>query len=305
MGHSIKGHIFQGNKTKPVVVFVHGLGLNSRIWTDMLNYRVLSGTLPIKVFIPGENLKSRSDIFYRSFRKENRCVPLWDGLKQAGFNLICWSERIPYNTVAESVKELSEVVDTARTAFPGVPVALIGHSRGGIVARKYLEQNAQRIQALITISTPHGGSYVSSLAVRISPLFRNIKVKAIHNLALQGLISLIQSEAIHELYPGSEFLTNLKDMPSEHIRYLSFGAINPFGFIQAFRKHPNLAKLINILSSFVCPNEIIYGRGDGFVTDKSAHIPWAEKHFTLDENHASILCSNTVLKLVTDMLNGL
>jgi pimeloyl-ACP methyl ester carboxylesterase len=304
MGLPIKGHILQGYKTKPVVVVIHGLGLNSRIWTDMLDYKILSGTLPIKLFVPGQNSENRSHFFYNSFQ-ENRSIPLWEGLKQAGFNLMCWSEKIPYNSIFEAAKGLSEVVDTARIAFPGLPIALIGHSRGGLIARKYMEQNADCIQSLITISTPHRGSHIATLATRISPFFSKIEVNTIKNRPLQGLIKLIRSEAIHELYPDSEFLKNLKDLPSERIRYLSFGAINPFGFIQVFNKHQNLAKLIKIISSFVCLDEIIYGMGDGFVTDKSAHLPWADKHFTLDENHASILCNKTVLEVIVNMLDGL
>ena len=305
MCFSIKGHILQGENTRPVIIFVHGLGLSSRIWTDMLNYRVLAGYLPIISLIQvHSSVLYRIDHYNNSLQRK-KLVTLWDGLRGKGFNLICWSESKPYNSIVEVVKELKEVVTTARISFPDLPIALIGHSRGGLIARKYMEQNTEDLRALITISTPHRGSSIAKFGIRLSNFFQNLLDRKINNPALQGLISLIRSQALHELYPGSNFLKCLNDIPYKHIKYISFGGNNPFGFIKVFQKHPNLIRYLNILAHSVCPDELVSGKGDGFVTVESAHLPWADHHYTLPDNHASILCNHTVIEIIANSLKGL
>lgn len=305
MEFSIKGHIFQGQKTKPVIVFLHGLGLNSRIWTDMLNYRVLSGYVPIAALVQGHNIILGSFNYYNNLQQPKKPVTLWEGLKSKGFNLVCWSETTPFNSIVKIVKELSEVIKTVQTVFPGLPIALVGHSRGGIIARKFMEQNTEHIRALITISAPHKGSAIAQFGIRLSHFVRNIDAGMIKNRAMQGLIYLVHSQALHELYPGAKLLQCINDMPLRHIKYISFGGNNPFGFISVLKKHPYLAKGFNLITSSVFPDELIYGRGDGFVTDESARLPWTEHHYTLSDNHASILCNKTVEEVIVNALKEL
>lgn len=56
-------------------------------------------------------------------------------------------------------RELARYVDFVSQKHPGESLYLVGHSAGGIVARYYMVTHPkQRVAALITIATPHGGT---------------------------------------------------------------------------------------------------------------------------------------------------
>lgn len=91
----------------------------------------------------------------------------------------------PFNGVPARARTLASIVDGARTAFckktggaadlaaceRTMKVNIIAHSMGGLDAR-YLAATlgyAPKIASITTISTPHGGSNVADVALRVTP----------------------------------------------------------------------------------------------------------------------------------------
>jgi pimeloyl-ACP methyl ester carboxylesterase len=98
-------------------------------------------------------------------------LPLKLALLAAGYSVRCF----PYDwrrDVAESAAVLARQLDTEAAR----DISIVAHSMGGLVARIALNSSAEsRIQRLITLGTPHGGSYAPVMAVRgVYPLVRRL-----------------------------------------------------------------------------------------------------------------------------------
>jgi pimeloyl-ACP methyl ester carboxylesterase len=169
--------IHKGDPDKPVVIFIHGLGVDKGFWTDPVNTKVLGKSIPMKVFAAKKprpcsvRRKRRLTVGTMPERTEN----LWIAVTDRGFNSVCWSQKRPAGPISIAIEELDYIVRKAKELFPGKPIAIVGHSRGGLVARKFMEEKIPEIKALITISTPHEGSSLSRLGRYLSPLAPAVK----------------------------------------------------------------------------------------------------------------------------------
>jgi len=57
--------VHEGDHKKPLVILIHGLGMEQNIWTDPCSARILGGALPITVLLsekPEQRDKVRSKI---------------------------------------------------------------------------------------------------------------------------------------------------------------------------------------------------------------------------------------------------
>ncbi len=76
-----------------------------------------------------------------------------------------------FQTIELSAARLADLVDAVAVARPGQPIDVAAHSLGGVVARRALELLAERhpgrpgVDVMITISSPHGGADLATLAV--------------------------------------------------------------------------------------------------------------------------------------------
>lgn len=98
-------------------------------------------------------------------------LPMKLALQAAGYTVRCFAydwRRDITESGAQLARQLG--AETARE------ISVIGHSMGGLVARIAMRSTSgQRMQRLITLGTPHGGSYAPVLAVRgVYPLVRRL-----------------------------------------------------------------------------------------------------------------------------------
>ena len=210
--------INKGREEKPVIIFIHGLGVDKGFWTDPGKTRVLGGSVLIKSFAahkprPRSNKPDHKlTIGTMPETPEN----IWTDTVKMGFNTICWSQKRPAGPIDIAVKELGYILEYSKELFPGRPIAIIGHSRAGLVARKLMEKTIPEIKALITIATPHNGSSLSRLGNYISPLAPAIKKllpKDSHSIAsdlIKRTHDLLDGKALKELLPVSNFFTTFK-----------------------------------------------------------------------------------------------
>lgn len=316
--------VHKGEKDRPVVIFIHGLAVDKDIWLNPLETKVLARSIPLKYLsaTPPRSSSGKRVGVITVGQMPQQVDSLWSVLEGKGYNLLCWSQRRPVGPIAVAVEELGAVMDEVRTMFPGAPVALIGHSRGGLVARKFMETPCPGVKALITLSSPHHGSSLSLAGKYLLPLHKPVKhllpeeTHGTISRILRRINDLIEGDALRELMPDSVFFSQLKDIPAEGVQYLSFGG-RKTSLITLYRwekrdvkLHPRrLLTIPDSLMKFIpasrIPDEMQPGKGDIMVTAKSSVLPWASRHINVSANHFTILWNRTVIRETRKVLEKL
>lgn len=282
---------YQGDADKPAVIFIHGLGMDRNIWVNPSQSRVLGGMFPLQILLgkefPGEQSESIRTLF--------------DDLRAEGYSVITWSQKRPAGPIDSVVPELAEVAKIAN-GMTDAGIVLVGHSRGGLVGRKYLLRKDKTVRGLITVSTPHKGSSVARVVKYLSPLASVLNPlipkgdRGTRSAAMKRILEFLKSRALTELLPGSNFLKTLKDGPLDWVSYASVGGLKPtlfhlynLAFPDAFEK---------VIPESLFPEEMKKGKGDGLVSAESSKIPWGGEHLNFDLNHVEILFDERVRNLL-------
>jgi pimeloyl-ACP methyl ester carboxylesterase len=278
---------YQGDDRKPAVVFIHGLGMDKDIWTNPANSRILGGMFPLKVLLK----KCFPD------EESENVRTLFDVLREKGYTVVTWSQRRPAGAIDLAVHELHEAIRIAR-GLNTMSIILVGHSRGGLIARKYLASTDTPVQALITLATPHAGSTVAGMAKYVSPLAAWLAPlvpkgeKGTVRFAVQRVLEFLRSKALRELLPESGFFKSLNDRPMEGLYYTSIGGTSPHLFTLFGIAVPDIFE--KIVPATIFPEEMKQGKGDGLVSEASSQLSWCHEHHAFDMNHAEILFDHRV-----------
>ncbi|GAB1326288.1 alpha/beta fold hydrolase [Streptomyces sennicomposti] len=67
-------------------------------------------------------------------------------------------ERVVVDDFEDVVSDVRTVADLARTAHPGLPLVLVGHSMGGLVSARYAQRHGEELAALV-LSGPVVGNW--------------------------------------------------------------------------------------------------------------------------------------------------
>jgi len=287
---------YEGNLDKPAIIFIHGLGMDKAIWVNPSNSRILGGMFPLKILLN----KIPSD------ERPYNLQTLFDDLRLKEYPVITWSQRRPASPINSAVSELSEIVKIAYN-LTKAGVILIGHSRGGLIGRKYLLKKDQSIRGFITISTPHRGSsvarvanYLTPVVSILNPLFP-VKDKGTRSFAIKKIFEFLRSRALKELLPESRFLKSMKDGPLDWVNYISVGGTNPTLFNLYNFSFPDIFE--KVIPENLYPEELKKGRGDGLVSAESSKIPWTHEHYNFELNHAEILFDEDVRDLLVKAID--
>jgi pimeloyl-ACP methyl ester carboxylesterase len=289
---------YQGEAGKPAILFIHGLGMDKDIWVNPSNSRILGGMFPLKVLL-------------------KKCFPdeasgaartLFDILRQKGYTVVTWSQKRPAGPIVPAVQELQEVIRIVH-GMDQRSIFLIGHSRGGLIARKYLAGTDEPVQALITLATPHNGSTVAGIARYVTPLAAWLAPvipkgeKGTLRFALQRVIEFLRSRALRELLPESAFFQSLNDGPMEGVYYASVGGTSPNLFTLSGIAVPDIFE--KIIPDTLFPEEMKKGKGDGLVSAESSKLPWCHEHYLFGLNHAEILFDERVSDRVVSIIENI
>lgn len=292
---AIKGpdiDIRPGSPELPACVFVHGVGMSKYMWTDPDKARVMGGMLPIRVMLNGYD--ERETLFH--------------DLMGEGFTVATWSQRRPVGPAREAVEELIEVVGHLGHV-PHHGLIIIGHSRGGLIARAALVEKGfpherEKLRGLITICSPHGGTelshwagYVGKMTKPINSMIEAPDGQNSVRATIKRILEFLESKGVMELLPGSDFLRSLGPAPPEGAYCLSLGGTNPalitmpgfFAFPSSFEK---------VFPSDLYPEEISAGKGDGLVSAASARLPFGAEHMDFHVNHAAVAVDTEVRQAV-------
>ena len=315
--------IHKGNPDKPAIIFVHGLGMNKNIWVNPDEAKMVGGSLPIKYLLARkpaiEHVPETEESGIRPSRLFAGELPQdlktsFDDLRQLGYTVISWSQKRPVGSIGIAVDELAAIVKTAkRLSRKGL--ILIGHSRGGLIARKYLERREGTARGLITLATPHRGStmakwveYISPIASFINPMIRETDRRRVSQ-SIKRILSFIEGRAIEELLPESAFFQSLAKPDCKKIRCMSFGGTDPKLFTlyrwkvyisgkkRTLKPEPVFSipgMLEKLIPEKLYPPELKNGYGDGLVSSESSRLPGCKNHYNLRLNHAEILFDKRV-----------
>jgi pimeloyl-ACP methyl ester carboxylesterase len=309
---SLKLH--SGTPELPVIILIHGLGMNNYFWLDPEKCFVLGGLAPLTIFLADATGKPGNPISFG--RIEQDMQGLWNRLQEAGFSLASWTQSKPLGPVQVAIDELEVALDIVRKKWPDKPVYLVGHSRGGLIARKFLlEEKSPDIKGLITICSPHAGTGMAKFVRFLKPTGAFLekimphKSKAGLVKALGRLAEFLQSPAIEELAPESVFLSSLQKTLPEQFRKLSFGGTSPALFQLVLRlpgknfkilRFPDM--LMGAIPSIHLPQELTPGLGDALVSAESAKLP-GSTHYNFPDNHVKSAYDKQVQKIILEFLS--
>ena len=330
--------LIRGDMDKPAVVFIHGLGMDKGIWVSPDTSRILGGKFPIHFLVstkPAPEIwktDNPGEISKRLFfgKPPQHLTTLFHDFREWGYTVIAWSQKRPAAEIAVAVSELKEVVSTHQE-YCRSGIILVGHSRGGLVARNYLKYDeAKGIRGIITLATPHQGSKMAYWVKHAGPLIILIdslisdSEKGTVTYAVKRVFDFLKSKAVRELLPDSPFFRSCDEGPLHGVYYLSFGGSNPtlFSVYRRIMERTQVRdqerwrvreqRIFSVPDAFerfipkrLFPDEMKKGKGDGLVSVESSRIPWADDHHTFDVNHAAILFSERVRHKVLDAVRRL
>jgi pimeloyl-ACP methyl ester carboxylesterase len=340
--------VWTGADEKPILILIHGFGATEKSWTNP--YEEFLGRGKISFDYVLADYRGRPSPPYFPFGKfRNYCLStplrqlssrppaLWDVLKDREYNLITWTQCKPYGSIALAVEELNGIMEESEVIFGGRdPLILIGHSRGGLVARKWIQDHPAkrgRIDGLILLGCPNGGSRLADVAdffargIRavgrfIPSEFSPNRGKIFPRLSAfyEDIAGLFKGVVLEELRPHSPFILGLKRKELEEQRS-RIPYLNLVGKSTAFTKLYRIStddigglrevtSLIDSLSMMVptvmMPDEIVNEKGDGLVSKGRARIAWmrlgSQKEFPV--NHLRLLIDLDVRKEIIRFLEG-
>lgn len=267
----------EGKKGKPLVIFIHGMGMNLKAWANPSEARILGGKYPLQALLPTPGTVMETSLI---------------DLKGLGFPVLSWTQSRPSGPIETAVHELRELIKVY-TAYAGKGVILVCHSRGGLIARKYLEQGQASVTGLITLSTPHHGTTLARWAVSLSPVtsllhqcLTGIGKREVDS-AFRRILSFLSGSGLRELLPDSRFFSGLRDRKEPAIRYISIGGTKPDLLNAVSPRVPEL--IAKVFPGRIVPLEMRDGKGDGLVSAESSVCPHADEHRDFPVNHAAVL----------------
>jgi len=289
--------------------------MNNYFWMNPEQCYVLGGLAPLTMFLGSEREKNDKNISFGSAAQH--IESLWDRLSKAGFSIVSWTQSQPLAPIQIAVNELETTIENIRDQWPGRKIYLVGHSRGGLIARQFLSGKTDGdIAGLVTICSPHSGTGIAKFQRYLKPagtlLEKILPQNAKRTLpkALNRLAIFLQSPAIAELEPESEFMAGLKKGLPRQMPTLSIGGTNPVLFHMYLKLPRGNHKEIKFPELFVgsvpsghMPKELIPGLGDGLVTAESANLG-SGNHYNFSDNHVKTAFDKNIQALILDFLQS-
>ncbi len=306
----------EGQNSLPLLIFIHGLGTNRKIWTEPEDVKILVGRYPLSSILKGAPVISKRPPIISFGQNPSTLKTSYHDLRVEGFPMLLYSQRRSAASTSVLVSELIDILHSVNGKRKR-PVVFICHSRGGLVARKTLESIKLDCIGLVTIATPHKGSKMAVLAENLSlllpvlePFLKNRSQENSEKI-IERVSTILKGRAIKELLPESKFIKGLDNSILKRIKTLSIGGNDPtlvtiYRYNKQTKSYRAVIKIPNILTRIlpgsIVPDEIKEGKGDSLVTTFSAEAPFAREHYNFKHNHARLLFHSGVRKRIKDFI---
>ncbi|MFT4216386.1 MAG: hypothetical protein QM619_04265 [Micropruina sp.] len=262
-----------------------------------------------------------------------------EALLASGFSTLSYEQAAPDGLLAPNLEQLVEIAAgplSHDSRLRRLPLAIVAHSRGGLLARLLLDRAAgspglhrllDRMRSVITLHTPHAGSGLAGLAVGVDRTARRLQT-AVSSLGLRptvlaALCSLSASPAVAELAPGSPTLRALAGRPTPAgIPWHTFGGVSadlrricellgpaePDGRASAparLARTRGLTEMLGVLDRLALLSPALRdGEGDVVVADACARLPFAASHTVNRLTHVEALWDAGLHAQVIELLRG-
>jgi hypothetical protein len=276
--------------TRPAILLFHGLHQNKSTWTapSYTEYAWdYQGSPPSEKRIEGTQSEprvgphhvGRSEWLYGDNRAGwDADVNWFDYLRKQNFTVATWTQ-VP-ETFDAAYPSAVEAFDTflahtlARSPNAPPPVALVAHSRGGLLIRKLLKEKGSqgRVRWVVTIHTPHGGSEHGRLPGQLTaevvdlweswipgemPARIKEEAKEVIMEGLRPLTKMIWKDENRELQSDGPLIRGLAEGEAElpDVKYYTWGGLNP----NVFRMYLwNYDAMSIVPQTRCCPPEAYY-----------------------------------------------
>lgn len=263
----------------------------------------------------------------------------WESaLQVAGIGTAVYTQCDNAGLLGDPALELEAVIRHIVAQHPDAPLVLLAHSRGGLLARRFLMNVAtdkpllSRVAALITLHAPHQGTSLPRAADLLRPLMAEL---ALTTPWLAPLLywfnDVISADAYTELVVGSPFLNRLRAEEQQagaplvptytfggtstlytHVSAWEFtpeSALPQFAALwppQVFFRWMTVRKdLLTALPDSLAlagTPEVTDGLGDGLVSEERSRLAGAVSHSANPLNHAEALWDAHLQQQVLDIL---
>ncbi|MHA1557003.1 MAG: esterase/lipase family protein [Candidatus Heimdallarchaeota archaeon] len=233
--NDINSNALPSNEGNILTIFLHGYIASKWLWIDPFygtfgwlkdhknepkprNYGWHQTPPPPHMFIPFD--VSISPTVYPE--------GVFSTLMREGHEVLAYSQQDATGDIDISTKELEIIINGIKKIYGNRRLVLVGHSRGGICIRRYLDlYTNSEVEKIITLSTPHGGSQFTNIKMLKEPakIFLN-------KSNIKGIWDASGNREVRDLFyeqmvPNSEFLLNLNDrQKSKGIEYITAGGTN-------------------------------------------------------------------------------
>lgn len=336
--------IFQpGRPDKPLAILIHGHGASRQVWSDPTNewirdkggVRLLPFALCLSVFDTpdpacGYRLPGRFSRIVCSTPLAHAGRPVrsfWDALSAAGHPLYAWSQSEPNGPVDVAIDELARAVPRALELAGRDRCAILGHSRGALVARAWLADRRatpRAVTGMVLVAPPNLGSGLAAHSRwlgrfadnRLLPfLLRMIPTQDRHEMRvlsrfLMRLLKYARGPAIEELMPRSTFIRWLRDRATREAGLgipMHVVAGNSPAFTRVFYELGNgtLRELFAASKGLrwpLFPDEVCDGKGDGLVAVSSTALAHATHYPIRPVNHGTIMVDEATQDRVVEIM---
>ena len=255
-------------------------------------------------------------------RPADGCTSWRDTLLAAGYSTLSYRQAAPLGTLEPNVRQLLRVASgplSTDDRLRRLPLIVLAHSRGGLLARAFLDRAANdpalrgvldRVERVITLHSPHQGSGLAGLTVRMDAAARRLQTLVgslgLRPAVLAALCALSASPAVAELAPGSPLLRTLaRQTPPTGIAWHTFaGTSADLGRMRALLEAPRgdapgatriartrgLSEVLGVLDRLALLTPALRdGEGDLVVADACARLPFADSHTVNPLTHIEAL----------------
>nr|WP_276603188.1 triacylglycerol lipase [Nannocystis pusilla] len=194
----------------------------------------------------------------------------------------------PYNSTTVRSGQLAEQLDEFLVAQRARKLDLLGHSQGGIDSRAVVASHGygDRVSAVVTIASPHRGTYITDLALGLAP--GGVEAALGFLLNFVGAVSAQQKSdaeasfySLSEHYMQDEFNPSNPDDP--RVKYISYTGrtCDAAGFLIPGNHCQDLVDPLISLGYTVL--QLARGDNDGLVTVESAQ--WGDYRGEMIADH--------------------
>ena len=271
-----------GDPSRPLVVLVHGIGGSAQHWSDPVGIDVNTTWLfDTSATAQPQPCPDVAGLLMSPPYGASAMQSWTQALQANGISWLNFTQSQPQGALAVAVDELKRILmaiePQAASANAPPPLALLCHSRGGLVARQALKDLGgaalPHLNHVVTLCTPHAGSWMPRLSrdydrtlqeqvdvgqLDLVPGLRGVLAGLLTPLANYVRLSLLhafgampEGPAFDELLPGSELLQQLAagEEPLPNVTYTGFGGSAP-GVVSLYAKPLGHAlKLLTLASA--------------------------------------------------------